>query len=211
MKYVILFFSLLISFSCANKHHHEKHRFSDVKKWAKAFEDPKRDAWQKPNEIIKAVGVKQDSIVADIGSATGYFPVRLAKVSKNAKVWAIDLEPELVNYLNDRARVENHPNLYSILGTPYDSMIPEKVDFIFMVNTYHHISNRIKYFKNLKLKLKQDGKVVIVDFKKKRLPFGPKVEMKLSHEEITSEMLNAGYKLNKKVDILEYQNILVFE
>ena len=208
----LLIFLIVFLVGCSHRaKHHGSHHFDNAKKWEKVFEKDQRDLWQKPMEVFKAVGIKKDSLVADIGSATGYFPVRLAKVASKGRVWGIDVAPSMVNFLNQRARQENLSNLFSILATPADPLIPEPVDFIFMVNTYHHINAREKYFESLINKLKDSGKLVIIDFKKQELPFGPPVDMKLSRDEITKELINAGYSLIKSHDILTYQNLLVFQ
>jgi ubiquinone/menaquinone biosynthesis C-methylase UbiE len=198
-----------ISYSADKKHHH--HRFDNADKWSKIFENTKRDKWQQPDLVIKAVGIKKNSIIADIGSATGYFPIRLSKIATEGRVWGIDIEPNLVNFLNKRARTEGRHNLFSILGTFSDPLIPEKVDFIFIVNTYHHISKRNIYFKKLKSSLKKNGKLVIIDFKKGDLPFGPKDKMKIEKTVIIKELNDADYKLVQDHEILEYQHLLVLE
>lgn len=209
--------ALLFFVSCSSGHHvghsghGHHHRFNDAKKWAKVFEDEKRELWQRPNLVINRVGVKSDSVVADIGSATGYFPVRLAAKAQKGRVWAIDIEPNLVNFLNKRVEEEKIPNIVSILGTEKDPMIPEKVDFIFTVDTYHHIGSRKAYFQNLKNRLKENGKIVIVDFKKGDFPVGPKNQMKISQEDVIEEMKAAGYVLEKAHNFLIYQYILVFK
>jgi SAM-dependent methyltransferase len=211
MLKVILSTLLLVIVSCAShKKHAHHHRFDDVKKWSRIFENEKREQWQNSKQIISTVGIKQDSLVADIGSATGYFPVRIAKVASKGRVWGIDIEPNLVNYLNQRAEKEEIMNLYSILGTFSDPLIPEKVDFIFIVDTYHHISQRKTYFENLRNSLKPNGKIVIVDFRKGNLPIGPKDHSKLSKSQIISELIAAGYKVDSDHGFLKYQNFLIF-
>lgn len=216
-KIGFLFFTGLLLISCGHnqaKHkenHGHHHRFDDADKWARIFEDKKRDKWQKPKEVLKAVGIKKDSLVADIGSATGYFPVKIAKIAKLGRIWGIDIEPNLVNYLNKRAQKEKLHNLFSILGTLDDPMIPEKVDFIFIVNTYHHIDKRISYFKKLQNSLSLDGKLVVIDFKKGDLPFGPKDKMKIAKNKIVEELSQAGFKLYQSPEILPYQNLLIFK
>ena len=209
MKLILL---SILAIGCAgHKHHTHHHRFDDATKWAKIFEDTKRDIWQQPEEVIKFAQVEKDSIVADIGSATGYFPVRLAKKAIKGRVWGIDVEPNLVNYLNKRAREGKISNLYSILGTFDDPLIPEPADRIFVVNTYHHIGKRKAYFSKLKQSyLRDKGTVVIVDFKKGKLPFGPKDHVKLSADQVISEMELAGFKLVQKLTTLPYQYGLIF-
>ena len=207
MKTITILFILIFSSCAFNKH---QNHFVNIKKWVKLFENDKREIWQRPNLVINRVGVKKDSIIADIGSATGYFPVRLAKKANKGRVWAIDIEPQLVNYLNQRAKKEQISNLTSILGTKSDAMIPEAVDFIFSVDTYHHIKNRKDYFKNLQKKLKEEGKVVIIDFKKGDFPIGPPNSAKISRENVIKEMKQAGLQLKRTHDFLIYQYILVF-
>jgi ubiquinone/menaquinone biosynthesis C-methylase UbiE len=208
----ILFTLLLVTVSCAtHKKHAHHHRFDNVEKWSRIFEDEKREPWQNSKEIINTVGIKTNSIVADIGSATGYFPVRIARVATKGRVWGIDIEPNLVNYLNHRAHKEGIKNLYSILGTFSDPLIPEKVDFIFIVDTYHHISQRKTYFGNLKKVLKPNGQIVIVDFRKGKLPFGPKDHAKISKKQIIGELTEAGYKVHGDHGFLKYQNFLIFK
>jgi cyclopropane fatty-acyl-phospholipid synthase-like methyltransferase len=220
MKNLILLtlFSLLIT-SCAHKAHHGHdnkeggghHRFADADKWAAIFEDDKRASWQRPGFIMEFAGIKSDSIIADIGSATGFFPIRLSARAHLGRVWGIDVEPNLVNYLNERARREGVSGLYSILGTYTDPLIPEKVDFIFVINTYHHISERAAYFARLKKVMNKKARLVIVDFKKGDLPFGPKDAEKISHRNVKKEMKVAGFTRVKHSDELEYQFLSVFE
>lgn len=209
-KFILCAILLVVSSCASHKLHGHHHRFDDTEKWSRVFEDEKREEWQNSKKIISVVGIKRDSIVADIGSATGYFPVRIAKIADKGRVWGIDIEPNLVNYLNKRAAKEGIKNLYSILGTFSDPLIPEKVDFIFIVNTYHHISKRKTYFQNLKGALRPNGKIVIVDFRKGKLPSGPKDKAKISKVKIVEEMKEAGYRLHQGHGFLKYQNFLIF-
>ena len=106
------------------------------------FEDPSRDTWQKPDVVIDALNLEPSSLVADIGAATGYFPVRIARRLPEGRVWGIDVEPDMVRYLNARARKEGLSHLFSVLATENDPLLPEPVDVVLVVNTYHHISER---------------------------------------------------------------------
>lgn len=216
MKKLILMLIPITLLSCAHgpKHshhgHHKHHRFQNAKKWAKVFEDPKRDKWQKPDLVFKTLGIRKTDTIADIGSATGYFPVRLAKKAKKGMVYGIDIEPNLVEFLNNRAQEEGLNNLISVLGTPQNPLVPKPVDLILTVDTYHHFSNRVAYFKNLHSKLKKGGRLVIIDFKKGDLPVGPRDKMKIAPSQVIDELKQAGYFLKESPDILPYQYILVF-
>jgi cyclopropane fatty-acyl-phospholipid synthase-like methyltransferase len=184
------------------------HSFTDAQKWADHFEDPARDAWQLPDSIVTTLVDRDDMVVVDIGSATGYFPVRFARACLNGKVMGADIEADMVWYLNDRARREGLPNLVSILAAPDDPHLPMAVDLVFLCNTYHHINDRVDYFTRLKEQLKPSGRVAVVDFRTSSHR-GPR--HKLEPEVIQSEMAAAGYTLVASHDFLPDQYFLVFE
>src|SRR5208337_1489272 len=86
-------------------------RFDDAEKWAKEFDNPERDAWQKPEEIVGALHLEPAMKVADLGAGTGYFSVRIAKHVPEGKVFAADVEPDMVRYLGERAQREHLTNI----------------------------------------------------------------------------------------------------
>lgn len=199
----------LIFIGCAHSQHGSHERFDDAEKWAKKFEDPSRDAWQKPDEVIAALGLWPEAKVADIGAATGYFPVRIAKVVPKGAVYGVDIEPTMTDYLAARAKRENLPQLTAILGAPDDPKIPESVDVILIVDTYHHIENRVGYFKNLSALIRPGGVLAVIDFKIGSL-MGPPDEQKVPPEQVESELAVAGYRLSKSHDFLPHQYFMVF-
>lgn len=193
------------------EHHHAHHRFDDVEKWEKRFEDPARDAWQKPDELLTWLDLDAAGHIVDIGSATGYFPVRLARRLPQATVIGVDIEPTMVRYLNERATTENLSNLSSILGTNDDPMIPSPADLVLLVNTYHHISSRSDYFRKVAARLNPGGRIVIVDFKPGDLPIGPPAKMKIAPDQVEAEMDSAGCIVARRNDsLLPHQFVRVF-
>lgn len=188
---------------------HASHSFEHAEEWAKRFEDPKRDAWQKPDEVVKALALAEDAKVADIGSATGYFPVRYARATPKGMVYGVDIESSMVEYLNARAKSEGLANLLSVLGAPDDAKIPEPVDVVTVVNTYHHIEQRTAYFTKLAASLKPGARVAIIDFKKSSA-MGPPAAAKVAPEAVVSELEAAGYKKVASFDFLAEQFFLVF-
>lgn len=183
------------------------HRFEDAEAWAARFEDPERDAWQLPDKIVATLVTNETVRIADIGSATGYFPVRFAKAAPEGMVIGVDIEPDMVFYLNDRARKEGLSNLVSVLAAPDDPHLPTTVDLVFICNTYHHISDRIDYFIRLKEQLRADGRVSIVDYRPSSKKGPPH---KLAAEVVESEMAEAGYDIVERHDFLPEQYFLVF-
>lgn len=187
------------------------HRFDDPKRAERMFEDPERDAWQLPDQVLKVLALKPTDKVVDIGSATGYFPVRFAKAVPQGVVYGVDIEPALVNYLNLRAHREGLTNLVSLVCKPDDPCIPEPVDVVFICDTYHHISDRVAYFTRLAKLLRPGGRLVIVDYDP-AIPsqHGPPQEKRISVEQIERELKGAGYRLTRR-ETLKVQYVAVFE
>jgi len=186
------------------------HRFDDAERWSKVFDDPKRDAWQKPDEIVKELGLGPADLVADLGAGTGYFSSRLARAVPKGKVFAIDIEPNLIEHMKKRAEREGTPNVEPVLGTASDPKLPPGVQLVLVVDTYHHIGERTDYFRRVRARLQSGGRVVIVDFKKGDLPVGPPDAHKLAPDVVAREMAGAGYVQCKAFDGLPYQYMLTF-
>ena len=185
-------------------------RFDDAERWAKVFDDPARDAWQKPDEVIRALRLPAEAAVADLGAGTGYFAVRLARALRRGRVYGADLEPEMVRYLNARAEREKLANLRAHLAAANDPKIPAPVDLVLVVDTYHHIGHRMRYFSGLKKSLKPGGRLAIVDFRLDS-PVGPPARHRVAPQKVVEEMAQAGYRLAEEHGFLPYQYFLLFE
>ena len=121
--------------SAQSPHTHE-HSFSGAEGWAQVFDDPRRDAWQKPHEVITALALAPDAAVADIGAGTGYFAVRFAHMVPRGRVYAVDLEPDMVRYLGERAKKAGLANLTPVQGAAGDPRLPAPVDLAILVDVY---------------------------------------------------------------------------
>src|SRR5262245_26890408 len=194
----------------AQTSHTREHAFSDAERWAKIFDDPARDAWQKPREVIAALAVAPDSAIADIGSGTGYFAVRLARAAPKGRVYGVDTEPSMVKYLDERAKHEGLANLLSIAGQPGDANLPGKVDLVLMVDVYHHIAEREAYFGRLRASLKPGARVAIIDFRLDA-PSGPPRRERITSAQVKTELEKSGFALSKEHEFLPNQYFLVFE
>lgn len=198
-----------------HEHSHDAtvtHPFDDVDAWTDVFDDPNRLVWQKPDQIPGALGLKPGMAVADIGAGTGYFLKFFSDaVGTSGKVYAVDIEPKLTAYMQERARRENTANVTVVLGVPDDPKLPAAaLDVIFICNTWHHINNRIDYLGLLAKALKPGGVVALVDFQKRETPVGPPLEHKMAREEVVAEFAEAGWVLAGESDILPYQYLLIF-
>lgn len=185
------------------------HRFDDAERWAARFEDPGRDAWQQPERVLELLALAPDARVVDIGAATGYFPVRFARAVPQGVVYGVDVEPNLVNYLNLRARREGLTNLVALVCRTDDPGIPEPVDLVFVCDTYHHIDARQAYFRALRGQLRPGGRLAIVDYRAGDWPVGPPEEKKIPAEQVTAELSRAGWEPVSSHE-LPYQYLLLF-
>lgn len=190
-------------------HDHMAHRFDDAEAYAKRFDDPRRDAWQKPEEVLAALALKPGMAIADIGAGTGYFAVRLAKAPESPTVYAVDVEPSMIDYLKNRAEKEKLPNVVPILGDAESPKLPGPVDLVIVVDTYHHIGERPSYFRKLVGSLKPGGRLAIIDFRKDS-PEGPPVAFRFEPDQITKELAEAGYALEASHDFLPRQHFLIY-
>ena len=187
--------------------------FTDPGRWAKLFDDPDRDTWQKPGEVVSALGVRPGMIVADLGAGTGYFESYLAHaVGKSGLVLAVDPEPEMVQYLGRRVRKDALGNVLPVLALNDEPFLPKAhVDRVLIVDTYHHIDDRIDYFARMRSALAPGGRVAVVDFHKRPLPVGPAPQHKLERDFVVEEMVQAGWRLADEKTFLPYQYYLIFE
>ena len=188
-------------------------RFDDPAYWSKVFDDPARAEWQKPAEVAAALGLRPGQTVADLGAGTGYFTRSLADaVGSSGTVLAVDVEPNLVAYMRERAAREHLSNVRVVLATAQDARLPAAgVDAVLVVDTYHHIDDRIAYFRRLQRALRPHGHVAVVDWHKRPMPVGPEMDHKLAREQVIDEMQAAGYRLVDEPTFLPYQYFLVFE
>jgi ubiquinone/menaquinone biosynthesis C-methylase UbiE len=197
----------------APKGEHEMHRLhKDPKAYIAALEDPKRDAYQKPHEVMQALGVRDGEIIADIGAGSGYFALRLSHhVGTAGRVYAVDVSADMIRHLHARVRDTGAINVVPILAAPDDPLLPQPVDRFLLVNVWHHIDDQPGYLAKMRKLLKPGGQVVMIDFHKRELPVGPPVAMKIAREDLIKQMEHHGFRLAKEHTFLPYQYFLAFE
>jgi predicted methyltransferase len=189
-----------------------RHDFADVEQWRRVFDDPARDAWQKPAEVVAALGLRPGAWVADLGAGTGYFSRHLdAAVGPGGVVFAVDTEPNLVAHLRARAEQERTATVVPVLASMHDPRLPPgALDVVLIVDTYHHLDARRAYLDRLGRTLKPGGRIAIVDWQKRDLPVGPPAAHKLAREQVVDEMRSAGFTLVDEPTFLPHQYFLVF-
>ncbi len=195
---------------------HTRHRRpDDIQEYLRQLDSADRDAYQKPAQVVEALALKPGMSVADLGSGSGYFTRRFVEaVGESGKVYAIDIEPEMLKYTQDSIVHMHIP--YSadfILARPDDPKLPlESVDLIFLCNTYHHLEDRTRYFKNLKGALKPAGRIAIVDFyhDERSGELGFPKEHLVPRDRVIEELKHAGYRLLHEHGFLARQYFVEF-
>ncbi|NND05703.1 MAG: DUF1698 domain-containing protein [Saprospiraceae bacterium] len=184
---------------------------SEFEEKVSTYEDENRDIWQKPDRVIHLLGPLEDKTVVDIGAGTGYFAFRL--LAEADKVIAVEIDPEFVTFLEaKRAQLPTRlQRKFDVrLAQPDDpNLALHEADAVLLVNTYAYMQDRVNYFQNLKSKLSEHAKVVIIEFKMKEIPNGPPDDEKVEMKTIMEELKLAGYSDILSDDrTLDYQYIV---
>jgi cyclopropane fatty-acyl-phospholipid synthase-like methyltransferase len=190
-------------------HHHHDMAFKNAEKWTKNFDDPSRDDWQKPQELIKALQIPETAVIGDLGAGTGYFSSRLAKQFPQATVFAIDNEKDMTVFLQKRADKEQLKNLKPVLSESDGFSVEQPLDFLLIVDTYHHLPDREKYFQKILSQLKPDARIVIVDFLPSS-PVGPPKKFRFQPPQIEKELASLNLKREQLFE-LPRQFVLVLK
>jgi len=187
-----------------------RHSFADAERWTKVFDDPARDAWQKPDEVVAKMEILPGMTAADLGAGTGYFLGRLsAAVGADGHVLGLDVEDNMVEFMTDRAAKQGWTNVEA-RKVPYDTpgLDAAAVDRILIVDTWHHIEDRGAYSAKLLQALRAGGSVFVVDFTKES-PHGPPPEHRLTAEQVSGELREGGFDVEVIEEDLPDQYIVV--
>jgi len=185
------------------------HRFENAEEWAKRFDDPARDAWQRPDEVIGLMAIEPGMRVVDLGAGTGYFLRRISKaVGSAGAVLALDIEPGMIDYMAERCRREGLTNTRP-LRVPLDDpkLDPGSVHRILIVNTWHHIPDRTAYVKKLARALVPGGAVYVVDFTLES-EHGPPREHRIEPERVARELIVGWFETKLIEDLLPEQYVV---
>lgn len=185
----------------------------DLESYLARLEGEDRIAWQKPDEVVGALGLRPGDSACDIGVGPGYFALRLARaVGPRGRVYAIDVEPRMIEILRERLRAEGLSNVRPILargGKP--ALPPRRCDVILVVNTFHHFPDGPATLRALARRLAPGGRIVNVDFHDRELPVGPPPDHKISREAFIALARRAGLEVAAEHAFLPYQYFLVLK
>ncbi|MGE0703437.1 MAG: class I SAM-dependent methyltransferase [Vicinamibacterales bacterium] len=172
---------------------------------------PDRDAWQRPDQIMDALGIADGAIVADLGAGGGWFTLRLARrVGPNGIVYAEDVQPQMIEAIGDRVRREGLTNVRTVLGTTEDPRLPQPVDAALIVDAYHEMEDPVTMLRNVASALRPGGRLGIVGFIAGAGGPGPPPEDRPAPGSVIAAAEQAGLALQSHEAVLPFQFLLVF-
>lgn len=186
--------------------------FKDTEKYIAFLEREDRMKWQKPDAVIEKLNLKGDESIADVGAGSGFFSFRFASMLPKGKVYAIDIEPEMVRYIHHKAMINEIKNVEAILAEPDDPKVPGDSDIVFICDVLHHIENKSLWLKRVYNQMQKGARLILIEFKEGDLPEGPPEKIKISQNEIITIVINTGFtRISTDNKLLPYQTFLVFE
>ena len=175
------------------------------------LEGPDRDAWQQPDQVMDALAIADGARVADLGAGGGWFTVRLARrVGPNGRVYAEDIQPQMIDSIARRVGREALTNVETVLGTSGDPKLPSALDAVLIVGTYPELTDPVALLGHVAASLEPNGRLGIIDFRLDGVGPGPPLEERVEPQDIISDAQRAGLRLLSREEFLTYQFMLVF-
>jgi ubiquinone/menaquinone biosynthesis C-methylase UbiE len=175
------------------------------------LEGPDREAWQKPDMIMDALGIYDGSTVADLGAGGGWFTVRLARrVGPTGIVYGQDVQKPMIESMERRFRREGLRNVRTVLGTSEDPKLPEPVDVVLIVGVYGELGQPVELLKNVRKSLRPTGRLGVVDFRKDGLGPGPPMDERVDEAVVIKDAEAANFRRIVRPTPLPFQYLLIF-
>jgi predicted methyltransferase len=177
------------------------------------LEGPDREVWQRPDQVMDALRIADGSVVADLGAGSGWFTIRLARrVGPNGKVYAEDIQREMIDAIDRRRKREGLRWVEPILGTALDPRLPAgKVDAVLIVDSYYEMEEPVVLLRNVAKSLKPGGRIGIVNYTKAGFGPGPPMEERVDPSVVIRDAEAAGLRVVARSDFLPFQYMLVLE
>ena len=190
---------------------HDLKPFEDTQKYIDFLDRSDRAIWQKPDAIVQELHLSGTEKIADVGAGSGYFTFRFAQALPKGKVYAIDIEPEMLRHIHHKAMTEGVNNVEVIKSTPDDPKVPAGVDLVFVCDVIHHVQDRELWLKKLHAQMNKGAQLVVIEFREGDLPEGPPAAVKIPKRKLIAMITKNNFKLEmEKSDFLPYQEFLIF-
>ena len=175
------------------------------------LEREEREREENTTLLLKNLAVKPGMFIADIGAGSGYHSALLSKMVGTGKVFAVDVEPEMIAYLNERIKQKKLSRIVPVLSTEQKVSLPENtIDMMLLVDVYHEFSYPYEMALSMRAALKRGGKLVLVEFRSEDSTVPIKTIHKMSEAQAIKELKAAGFTFDKNIDNLPWQHCMVF-
>jgi FkbM family methyltransferase len=229
MKYLFILFSffLIISSTALSQDRYEFHDgdIDGIGKWYMGreiayvmshygiswLERPEREKEERVTLLLKNMDLKPGMVVADIGAGSGYHAVRMAKMVGDGKIYAVDVEPQMIAYLDKKIKDEQIPNIKTVLGKEQSiELSPGTIDIMLMVDVYHELSFPYEIAKSMLEALKPGGKLFLIEYRSEDSAVPIKQVHKMTQKQAVKELKAAGFSFVKNLGNLPWQHCLIF-
>ena len=178
---------------------------------AEWLERSDRVATEKPDDVVKNFQLKPTDIVADIGAGTGYFTFRIGPVVKNGKVFAVDIQPEMLALMETKKNALRMDNVVMVQGAEKDTNLPaDSIDLAFMVDAYHEFSYPREMMQSIVKSLKPGGRVVLIEYRAEDPDVPIKRVHKMTVAQVRKELEAVGLRWKETKGFLPYQHFIIF-
>ncbi len=208
---------LALALACASTAHdplgnRDRHGPRDVGRYIAALTAEERIQELDPVGTIQTLAISEDAVVADLGAGPGVFAVPLGRHLTRGFVFAVDVEPRQLDALRERLRAERIDNVVPVLASPSDPHLPPaRLDWILIVDTYHHLEDRVAYLRRLGDRLAPGGRLAILEFQDGTLPVGPPADHKVPRAQRISELQEAGFEPIGRYTTHRYHDLDVWQ
>ncbi|HSF44396.1 MAG TPA: methyltransferase domain-containing protein [Chitinophagaceae bacterium] len=175
------------------------------------LERPERELEENSSQLLKNMNIKPGMVIADIGAGSGYYTVRLSKLAGSGKVYAVDVEPEMIKYLDQRITKDKLTNVITILGTEKDVHLPaSSINLMLLVDVYHEFAFPYEMGRSMLDALKPGGVLYLVEFRAEDPKVPIKAVHKMSEKQAVKELEAAGFQFVRNITNLPWQHCMVF-
>ena len=215
MKRYALVFVLLAACRAQDTHPVTKREIAPVMGMGGAdwLTRPEREAEEHPRAALDEIGIAKGSSVADIGAGTGFYTLLLAeRVGPEGKVYANEIQSGMLDRLKQNVAAKGFKNVIPILGTEHDPKLPaNSIDIALLVDVYHEFSHPQEMIRKLHAALKQDGRLVLLEYRAEDPSVPIRPEHKMTIDQVKAELQPQGFHLARRSEKLPWQHILIFQ
>lgn len=175
------------------------------------LERAEREKEENTTILIQNMNIQKNEVIADIGAGSGYHVFKMAPLANNGKVYAVDIQQEMLDAVKRKKKISKILNVETVLGNEQSiNLAQNSVDKILMVDVYHEFSFPVEMLQSIKKALKSDGKLFLIEYRGEDVSVPIKKLHKMTEKQAVKELQFTGFKLESNIDNLPWQHCMVF-